>query len=168
MTDAISSLLPAPPQATTTGSASETAAEALDQNFELFLALLTTQLQNQNPLDPMDTGEMTSQIVQFTSVEQTVATNANLEKLIALNQAQSSGNAVEFIGKQVEALSSAARFEAGKTTEWRYSLSEDASEITLTVVDSTLKSHQPIKGLIRSTGMVLSMEEEPRQTAPTS
>ena len=134
---AISSIVPTTPEAVTVSeAASNTAEQALSENFDLFLALLTTQLQNQNPLDPMDTSEMTSQIVQFTSVEQTIATNSNLETLIALNRSQSSENSVEYIGKEVEALSQAAKFAEGETTEWRYSVAEDSPEVTLTIVDS--------------------------------
>ena len=134
---ASSSILPTTPEAATASeTASNTAAKALDENFDLFLALLTTQLKHQNPLDPMDTSEMTSQIVQFTSVEQTIATNANLEALIAVSRAQSSEGSVEYIGKEVEALSQAGKFVEGETTEWRYSVAEDSPEVTLTIVDS--------------------------------
>jgi len=134
---AISSILPTTPEAATISeTASNTAAQALNENFDLFLALLTTQLQNQNPLDPMDTSEMTSQIVQFTSVEQTIATNSNLETLIALNRSQSSESSVGYIGKEVEALSQAAKFTEGERTEWRFSLAEDSPEVKMTIVDS--------------------------------
>lgn len=136
MPDAIASILPQTPAPTASEAASGAATQALNENFDLFLALLTTQLQNQDPLDPMDTSEMTSQIVQFSSVEQTIATNSNLEKLITLSENQSSGNSVEYIGKQVEALSSAAKFKNGETTEWQYSLAEDSPEVTLSIVDS--------------------------------
>ena len=47
-----------------------------------FLLLLTTQLKNQDPLEPMDSGEFTSQLVQFASVEQQISQNRNLEELI--------------------------------------------------------------------------------------
>ncbi|MEQ9143579.1 MAG: flagellar hook assembly protein FlgD [Parvibaculaceae bacterium] len=134
MVDAVSAL--ASQQATSQEAASSAASKAQEENFSLFLSLLTTQLQNQDPLDPMDTSEMTSQLVQFSSVEQTIATNSNLEKLIALTSSQSSGTAVEYIGKQVEALATAARFTETAGASWRYSVSEDAPETTLSVIDS--------------------------------
>ncbi len=133
MVDAVSSILPT----TTNDAASTTAANALNENFDLFLSLLTTQLQNQDPLDPMDTSEMTSQLVQFSSVEQTIATNTNLEQLIALTKSQTSGNAVDYIGKEVEALSTASKIANGGSTSWRYSLANPSSEVTLTVIDSS-------------------------------
>lgn len=139
MPDAVSSILPQPTTANATASnqaASTTAADSLNENFDLFLSLLTTQLQNQDPLDPMDTSEMTSQLVQFTSVEQTIATNTNLEQLISLTRSQTSGNAVDYIGKEVEALSTASKIANGGSTSWRYSLANPSSEVTLSVIDS--------------------------------
>ena len=44
-------------------------------NFQTFLTLLTTQLQNQNPLDPLDTNQFTQQLVQFAGVEQQLKSN---------------------------------------------------------------------------------------------
>ncbi len=55
-------------------------------NFQTFLTLLTTQLQNQNPLDPLDTNQFTQQLVQFAGVEQQLKTNDQLATLVALQQ----------------------------------------------------------------------------------
>jgi flagellar basal-body rod modification protein FlgD len=71
------------------GAASATAANALQSlgtNFNQFLSLLTTQLKNQDPTQPMDTNQFTQELVQFTGVQQSVATNTNLSQLIALQQ----------------------------------------------------------------------------------
>ena len=56
-------------------------------DFNTFLKLLTTQIKNQSPTDPLDTNQMTSQLVQFASVEQQVAMNQNLQRLLTLEQA---------------------------------------------------------------------------------
>lgn len=137
MLEAVSNTVPVAQAPTTDTSASATAKQAADENFDLFLSLLTTQLQNQDPLDPMDTSEMTSQLVQFTSVEQTIATNSNLEELIALTSSQSSDNAVQFIGKDIEALSTARTLKEGETADWRFSVAEKSPEITISIVDSS-------------------------------
>ena len=44
----------------------------LNEDLNQFLNLLVTQLKNQDPLDPMDANEFTSQLVQFASVEQQI------------------------------------------------------------------------------------------------
>jgi flagellar basal-body rod modification protein FlgD len=59
---------------------------SLSDNFNNFLSLLTTQLKNQDPTSPMDTNQFTQELVQFTGVQQSVATNANLTQLISLTQ----------------------------------------------------------------------------------
>ncbi len=56
-------------------SLSSSTGSTLAGNFQTFLQLLTTQLQNQNPLDPLDTNQFTQQLVQFAGVEQQLKTN---------------------------------------------------------------------------------------------
>ena len=65
--------------ATSTGSAAKaTSRAAIAENFDSFLLLLTTQLKNQSPLDPMDTNQFTQQLVQFAGVEQQLKSNETL------------------------------------------------------------------------------------------
>ena len=53
----------------------------LNDTFDNFLTLLTTQLQNQDPLSPVDTNDFTNQLVQFTAVEQSLLMNQKLDEL---------------------------------------------------------------------------------------
>jgi flagellar basal-body rod modification protein FlgD len=78
------------------GSTTDT---TLAGNFQTFLTLLTTQLQNQNPLSPLDTNQFTQQLVQFASVEQQLKTNAELTTLVSLQQTAQSTQALGFVGK---------------------------------------------------------------------
>src|SRR2546429_3268988 len=68
-------------------------------NFQTFLTLLTTQLKNQNPLDPLDTNQFTQQLVEFAGVEQQLKTNDGLTSLISLQQTAQSTQALNFVGK---------------------------------------------------------------------
>src|ERR1700686_3335504 len=93
---------------TTTTSTTSTAQAAgvvgsqqLAGNFDTFLKLLTTQLQNQDPLSPMDSNQFTQELVQFSQVEQQINTNTSLASLIALTKTQSSANAVSYLGKTI-------------------------------------------------------------------
>ena len=63
----------------------ESAKTGLAEDFAQFLTLLTVQLQNQDPLSPMDTTEFTNQLVAFTGVEQQINTNQKLDSLVAMN-----------------------------------------------------------------------------------
>jgi len=68
-------------------------------NFQTFLTLLTTQLQNQNPLDPLDTNQFTQQLVEFAQVEQQLKSNAQLTTLVQLQQTAQATQALQFVGK---------------------------------------------------------------------
>lgn len=70
-----------------TGAGSGSAAQGqLTTNYQTFLNLLMTQLQNQDPTTPMDTNQFTTELVQFSSVEQQINTNTSLTQLIQLTQ----------------------------------------------------------------------------------
>src|SRR6201985_2882984 len=75
------------------------ASQTIAGNFQTFLTLLTTQLQNQNPLDPLDTNQFTQQLVEFASVEQQLNTNSSLQTLVSLQQTAQSTQALQFVGK---------------------------------------------------------------------
>jgi len=76
-----------------------TADKTIAGNFQTFLTLLTTQLQNQNPLDPLDTNQFTQQLVQFAGVEQQLKTNDSLQTLVTMQQTAQATQALEFVGK---------------------------------------------------------------------
>ncbi|MGO9698735.1 MAG: flagellar hook assembly protein FlgD [Xanthobacteraceae bacterium] len=70
-------------------------------NFDTFLQLLTTQLQNQDPLSPMDTSQFTQQLVEFASVEQQINMNTNLQTLISMQQTSEATSALQLVGNTV-------------------------------------------------------------------
>ena len=105
------------PTNTATGTSSATSSSAITQtgttalgslsnNFSDFLSLLMTQLQNQDPSSPMDSNQFTSELVQFSSVEQQINTNSNLTQLIQLTQASQVEQSTSMIGKPVTVSSS--------------------------------------------------------------
>lgn len=70
----------------------------LADNFQSFLQLLTTQLQNQNPLDPLDTNQFTQQLVQFAQVEQQLKSNDQLAALLSVQQSMQTTQALGYVG----------------------------------------------------------------------
>jgi flagellar basal-body rod modification protein FlgD len=120
------------------GQSSQTdrATASLADNFDTFLLLLTTQLRNQDPLEPLSSNEFTAQLVQFAGVEQSITTNKNLEALIALNWAAMSGSAIGYLGQNVTLSSDKAALSNG-SAEWSYTLGGAAKTVTLTVTDET-------------------------------
>ena len=119
----------------TANSAAASGAQSLAQNYDTFLKLLTTQLQHQDPLNPMDSDKFTSQLVAFSGVEQQIATNKSMEKLVSMLGANQSAAAVTFIGKTVQLDGDTVPLQDG-TAQWRYTLPSDAATVTLTVKNS--------------------------------
>jgi flagellar basal-body rod modification protein FlgD len=87
--------------------------QMLANNFDQFLTLLTTQLKNQNPLDPLDTNQFTQQLVQFASVEQQIKTNTTLSSLLTASQASVATGALNFVGMRITAEGATSRLSGG-------------------------------------------------------
>ena len=90
-----------PAAAGVTGSNSGKALSTLSGNFQNFLQMLMTQLKNQDPTKPLDTNQFTTELVQFSSVEQQISTNANLTQLIQLTQGETVIQSSALLGKPV-------------------------------------------------------------------
>ena len=120
----------------TSGGGTGAAASTLADTFDTFLALLTTQLKNQDPLDPLDTNEFTAQLVQFASVEQQIQQNANLEKLLNLQETSQVAAMVDFIGTTVEVTGDTVPLE-NDHAELTYALGVNATDVTVTIMNSS-------------------------------
>ena len=112
---AVPTTVPAVTAAVTDPTASKTTSAAtLANNFTQFLQLLTTQLKNQNPLDPLDTNQFTQQLVQFAQVEQSLKSNQQLETLVNLEKSAQSSVALGFVGNRVAVDGTTARLQNGE------------------------------------------------------
>ena len=110
--------------------------KSIADNFDTFLTLLTTQLKNQNPLDPLDTNQFTQQMVQFTSVEQQLKTNDFLESLTQSAANGASTEAVGFIGKNISATGANASLSGGGA-KWGFSAERAAPKSTISIRDAS-------------------------------
>ena len=110
-------------------------ASSLAGDFNTFLTLLTTQLQNQDPLDPLDTENFTQQLVQFAGVEQQISTNSNLETLIGLQSSVDRFGALSLIGADVELATNDA-FSAGDGAAWRFTAEAPGETLTARIQDA--------------------------------
>ena len=117
------------------GSQSAAAKAKNEEDLNKFLNLLVTQLKNQDPLDPMDATEFTSQLVQFASVEQQIFANSNLEKLVGLEETSQVSTLVDFIGNTVEAESRSLPLENASAT-FTYSIPAGTAQATISITDS--------------------------------
>jgi flagellar basal-body rod modification protein FlgD len=109
---------------------------SLSDNYDTFLVLLTAQLQNQDPLAPMDSTQFTQQLVQFSQVEQQIRTNEQLTGLVAQYQAASAGAALSYLGKDA-IIEANETYLANGEANWAYRLPEAATSMTVTIRDSS-------------------------------
>jgi flagellar basal-body rod modification protein FlgD len=107
-------------------------ASSLAQNFENFLTLLTTQLQNQDPLSPMDSTQFTTQLVQFASVEQQIGQNARLDEIVKIQGGSQAVSAVNFLDNIVEAFGSTGILKDGSAS-YTYTLPSTAQKTIITI-----------------------------------
>jgi flagellar basal-body rod modification protein FlgD len=132
----------ATPTTTSTTSTGQAAgvvgSQQLSGDFNTFLTLLTTQLQNQDPLSPMDTSQFTSQLVEFASVEQQVNMNTNLQALMSMQQTSDSLQALQLVGANVTINSNTATLSeaTGSPATWGFSSPSPATG-AVTITSST-------------------------------
>lgn len=121
--------------AATVNKTAASATKGIADNFDQFLQLLTTQLKNQNPLDPLDTNQFTQQLVQFAGVEQQLKTNDTLGKLISsTNRSSAISSALGFVGATVTYDSSTTQLAGGRAA-WNVSSALPASA-SLDILDA--------------------------------
>ena len=128
------------PQSSSSSSSSAAAANAMANqqiagNFQSFLQLLTTQLQNQNPLSPLDTNQFTQQLVEFAGVQQQINTNDSLSTLVSLQQTAQSSQALQFVGKTAVVKGSTAALSNSKAT-WELNI-PTASTVNISIASSS-------------------------------
>ncbi|MGC1465233.1 MAG: flagellar hook capping FlgD N-terminal domain-containing protein [Pseudolabrys sp.] len=117
------------------GAASALASQQIAGNFQSFLTLLTTQLQNQNPLDPLDTNQFTQQLVQFAQVEQQMNTNTQLQTLVSLQQTAQSTAALSYVGSTVVVDGSTSSL-VNSQASWNLNVAKPATA-TVTIRDAS-------------------------------
>ena len=123
---------------TTSTATSQSSADQKQINSDLnqFLKMLVTQLQHQDPLNPMDANQFTQQLVQFASVEQQINQNANLEKLVSLQSGGQMGSLINYIGSMVEYAGNTMSLQGGAAAA-SYTLPESAAQTTIQVSDAS-------------------------------
>ncbi|MCP5365749.1 MAG: flagellar hook assembly protein FlgD [Hyphomicrobiales bacterium] len=117
------------------GQQAATSQSKLDEDLNKFLTLLVTQLQNQDPLEPLDTHEFTAQLVDFANVEQQIQQNSHLETLITAQTTGQAAASVAYLGTQVEAQSDQIPLQDGEASA-SYTLSEPAAKTQILVTDA--------------------------------
>jgi flagellar basal-body rod modification protein FlgD len=121
----------------TQNSNKNNASSVLGDDIDMFLSLLTTQLQNQSPLDPMDTDQLTDQLAKFSSVEQQIRTNDQLEQLIQLTSLNSSNAIVSYLNQRVTADGNTANLTATDSAKWSYDAAANAPDTEMRIYNES-------------------------------
>jgi flagellar basal-body rod modification protein FlgD len=114
---------------------STSTSSGIADNFQTFLTLLTTQLQNQNPLDPLDTNQFTQQLVQFAGVEQQLKSNDALASLVKLQTTAQATQALNFVGATAVVDGATTKLASGKAT-WGFNVPKD-STVAVSITNAT-------------------------------
>jgi len=119
---------------TSTVSQSDTSSKSSELS-NTFYKLLTTQIQYQDPLNPMENTEFTSQLAQLTSVEQLEGVNKNLTYLQLYMASINNSQAISFIGKEVNASGNTLAADGVNSTKATYVLGANADRVIINIYD---------------------------------
>ena len=133
--------------------------DSMDRND--FLNLLVVQLQNQDPVNPMQSAEFSAQLAQFSSLEQLTNINDAMKSLIDQQTATVNGQAVGYIGKQVKAVGNTVQVEKGGGADCHFEVFGAAEKAVVYITDAggnavralELKAEEVKKGLVHWDGM---------------
>jgi flagellar basal-body rod modification protein FlgD len=126
-------------QSSTTSSGAYSGSQstaALNQNYQTFLQLLTTQLKNQDPLNPEDSSQFTNQLVLFSQVEQQIDTNTTLNTMLTNQTTGLTQQALSYIGLNVAASGNTFTYSGSGSTELGYTLPSTAAGATVGIFNS--------------------------------
>lgn len=98
------------------------AKKSLGDTYDQFLTLLTTQLKNQDPLNPTDSKDFTNQLIAMSNTEQQIAQTQKMDELIQLNQASTVNMALNYIGLNVDYQGNTLSFDGASPMDINYNL----------------------------------------------
>ena len=101
-----------------------------------FLTLFTTQLKNQNPLDPMDNEAFVSQLAQFSSLEAMTGVRTSVDAMAADSKSEKFLLGSSLLGKKIERVGNLATLDAGGKISPNANLAESADSAVFTIHDA--------------------------------
>lgn len=125
-------------QATSTATSQSTAAgnnPAAELGPDDFLKLLVKQLETQDPLNPMDSEQFTSQLTQFNSLDQLIAMNRTLETVAAGQTALGNLQTTTLIGREVTAEGNQLYLDSDGASPIYYNLQTSATSVVVNITD---------------------------------
>ncbi len=107
----------------------------LDRND--FMNLLITQMQYQDPLQPMQSSDMASQLAQFSNMEATMEMADNVEQLLNYQKSQNNLQLLTLLGKEVSSTANMVAVNNGEPSSATFSLAGAADSCSVTIKDAS-------------------------------
>ena len=105
-----------------------------EESYNMWISILATQLQNQDPTDPVDTTEYTNQLIGISQLEQQTLSNETMSDLLVSLQSVENDTSYGYLGEEITAMGDTAPLSNG-SAEWIYDLPSEAMSVTLEVKD---------------------------------
>jgi len=116
------------------GNSSSEKPDAMGQ--DTFLTLLVTQLQNQDPLNPLEGSEFAAQLAQFSSLEKLNMINDNIKSLHLYQSSMNNSQTVGFIGKKITASGNSIYLDQDMGKEIKFELESEAKTVFINIYSS--------------------------------
>ena len=123
----------------TSAAATSSAQTSVDEAQSRFMKLLVTQLQNQDPMNPMDNAQLTTQIAQLNTVTGINKLNDSMESLLSGLQSSQTMQATSLIGRSVLVPGASVQLPEGQPATMMVDLAQAADTLQLTIRDSAGK-----------------------------
>ncbi|MEA2102922.1 MAG: flagellar hook capping FlgD N-terminal domain-containing protein [Thermodesulfobacteriota bacterium] len=101
-----------------------------------FFSLLVSQLQYQDPLDPVKNTEFTAQLAQFTSLELQKSTSKSMEEMLRIQGSMNNMSALNFIGKEISGTGNICDYSGGEVS-LDFELSDNAQDVNIGIYSGT-------------------------------
>lgn len=118
--------------------------DGMDRNA--FLTLLTTQLQSQNPLDPMKNEEFVAQLAQFSQLEATYGMSASLDQMANAQRSEQLMQGAVLVGKDVLAQTGLISIDGEQASVLQFDLPTGADQIEVGIFDTS--SNQKVRSIV--------------------
>lgn len=140
----------APPNPTTSAAPINPTSQMGKQDF---MKLLVAQLKNQDPLNPMDSREMITQLATLTSVERLTSLDQSLGLLRAETTGMAGMQATSLIGRKVTADANHLTLNAGGQAQATFTLTTPAKNVTVSIRDSAGNTVRTLELVDRGAGL---------------
>ncbi|HET6439941.1 MAG TPA: flagellar hook capping FlgD N-terminal domain-containing protein [Anaeromyxobacter sp.] len=137
-TSPVSSLISSLP-ATDSSSTTQSSSSTDDLGEDAFLKLLTTEMQNQDPLQPVDNTQMLAQLAQFSQLSEIQKLSSKIDNMVTATNSASELTATQLVGKQVSFQATQLGLIAGSPSTFGISMPQATADATAVISDSNGK-----------------------------